>query len=140
MFNMTRKINLLILPAVVLVTILAGQWMDARAADEGGWVEAVKISGVAGRGNEVVTKTFSLPHDAKVKIKWELTPTGNAPLFRATLGSWHDNVQKYVNSGVIVRAGAAASKEQAGKLPAGKHRVMFTMKRMKYTFSIHYQR
>lgn len=139
MFSMTRKINLLILPAIVLVTVVAGQLIDARAA-ENEWVEAVKITGIAGRGNEVVTKTFELPHDAKVKIKWELTPTGNAPLFRATLGSWHENVRKYVNSGVIVRAGAAASNEQAGKLPAGKHRVMFTMKRMKYTFTIHYQR
>lgn len=137
--NKTRKTYRFVLPAVMLVTILAGQLIDARAA-ENEWVEAIKITGIAGRGNEVVTKTFELPHDAKVKIKWELTPTGNAPLFRATLGSWQENVRKYVNSGVIVRAGSATSNEQAGKLPAGKHRVMFTMKRMKYTFSIHYQR
>lgn len=140
MLGTKRRICLLILPVVALFVLVAGQVVTVHAADDGSWVEAIKIDGTAGAGNEVVTKEFELPHAAKVKIKWDLTPNGNAAMFRATLGSWKDDEQKYVNTGVIVRAGSASSKEQAGKLPAGKHRVAFSMKHMKYSFSIHYQR
>ncbi len=126
------------------VGLLTGAWFaqpQAIAADDANeWEELVKIEGTAGRSNTMVTKTFELITNREVKIKWDLRPTGSAPLFRATLGTYQENVEKYVNSGVIVRAGGASAKEQKGKLPPGKHRIVFAMKRMRYSFSIHAKR
>lgn len=137
MLKPNHRFHLIALVAFVgLLSCLVLSLSETQAADDAGWEEVLKIEGVAGFGNEVVTKTFQLSSAKKIKIKWDLRPTGNTPLFRATLGMYRDNLQKYVNSGVIVRAGGASKKEQAGKLPAGKHRVVFTMKRMKYNFTI----
>lgn len=127
-----------LLVIVVTVCVVTIGTPNAIAAQQ--WNQAVSIAGTAGAGNEIVTKEFELPTAANVKIKWDLAPSGTAPLFRATLETYDAASQKYVNAGVLVRAVAASNKEQAGKLPAGKHRVTFAMKRMRYKFSIHYQR